>query len=494
LTVVAAPSPSGAGVITGPAFVVGAVVFGLLVILLAVVLPRRRRSGTAGRQVWNVPARPEPMVGRRRLMASIGKALRAGRPVVVTPAGGRAGLGTTTTMIEFAHRNRGAYDVGWWIVGTDPQLVGDQLAQLAEALGVATATDSVQHASAAALEALRGRDRWLVIIDEAGSAGDLAPFLPAGRGHVLVGSADPGWDARAGVVTVPPFTRDESVELLRARRPGLDADEAGRVAAALGDLPLTVDVAGAGLAVTGMGVVTYLQLLAAGPETPWTVALDRLVADDPAALALLTLVAWLGPEPVPIDLLAAHPHRLPSVLSGVARDRGRLIERAAILGKRALARTDGRDVQVHPVPLAHLLHRTAGERPDGTPWAAWAVRLLRAALPARPEAPVARQTWRGFLPHVLAATDPGRELGGVAIEVGWLLHRGGRYLLARGEPGPARALLEDALALYRRRLGLEHPETHSYARALAADLHALGHDDEARHVLATAGLERPPGG
>jgi len=30
----------------------------------------------------------------------------------------------------------------------------------------------------------------------------------------------------------------------------------------------------------------------------WAVAFDRLAEDDPAAMRLLTMVAWLAPEPV----------------------------------------------------------------------------------------------------------------------------------------------------------------------------------------------------
>ena len=42
-----------------------------------------------------------------------------------------------------------------------------------------------------------------------------------------------------------------------------------------------------------------------------SVAFDRLAADEPPALALLTLFAWLSPEPVPQALLAEHPDQLP---------------------------------------------------------------------------------------------------------------------------------------------------------------------------------------
>ena len=41
-------------------------------------------------------------------------------------------------------------------------------------------------------------------------------------------------------------------------------------------------------------------------------AFDRLTDDDAAALDVLTLAAWCGPEPVPLDLLTGHPPRRPT--------------------------------------------------------------------------------------------------------------------------------------------------------------------------------------
>ena len=79
----------------------------------------------------------------------------------------------------------------------------------------------------------------------------------------------------------------------------------------------------------------------------WVLAFDRLADDDPPALALLTLVAWLGPEPVPADLLTGHADHLPAPLA--TSDPAQLI---ATLGRRGLARVDGESLQLHQVPAA----------------------------------------------------------------------------------------------------------------------------------------------
>ena len=100
------------------------------------------------------------------------------------------------------------------------------------------------------------------------------------------------------------------------------------MADAVGDLPLAIDQAGSLLADTGMAVDKYLRLLAERAQdlldhdpggtypqslaASWAVAFDRLAADDPTALALLTVLAWCGPEPVPLSLLTGTPTACPS--------------------------------------------------------------------------------------------------------------------------------------------------------------------------------------
>ena len=438
----------------------------------------RGRRGRRLPRVWHAPERAAmPTVDRRRLRMAIEDAVTLGGQAVVRPADGRAGVGVTTALVDFAHHYREAYDVTWWIAAQDPQLIGDQMARLAEALGVAAPTDTADAATAAALAALRQRGRWLLVFDDAGPPHDLARFLPGGTGHVLVGSTDPGWEGRS--VAVPPFRRAESVELLRAHHGDLTAADADRVATALADVPLDVAAAGATLA-TGLSAEAFLAALAEDATTDrpkreaaaWAVAFDRLATDEPQALALLTLVAWLGPDPVPTALFTG-----PLPAAQATSDPARL---ATVLADRGLARADDDSVQLHRVPAAHLVRRSAHDRPDGAGWAVWAVRLLRAAVPPDSDDAATWPAWRRLMPHVLAATDPGRALDDVAVEVGWLLHHAARFLRARGEQESARALLEDAHELYLRRLGPDDPQTVAVARALADNLRALGRHEQAR--------------
>ena len=423
-----------------------------------------RSTPAAGARAGNIPARQDAPVARTPLLVAVRDALHRGKPVVLQGGHGQSGTGTTSAMIEFAHRYSADYDIAWWVPAEDPELIPDRLAELAEALGLARRTDPAEAATARLFEALRQRDRWLIVFDDAESPRELARFLPAGPGHVVITSPDPGWHELATALTIPSFTRAESVGLLQARRPDLGLDAAALAATALDGLPLALDPASALLAETGMSVETFLRLLgehrapAGGEDGPaataataatWMVALDRLAADDPGALALLTLVAWLGPEPMPLSLLARNPDTLPAPVAGHLGEPGALAERAETLRRRRLARVGPDSLQLHRFPAGLLLARTAGERTDGDGWATSAVRLLRAGLPAAASHNPA--TWPAWRPPAAARTGrhrsgaparSGRRRRGLAAQPGRRLPAGAWATTSGPSPrrGRARAL------------------------------------------------------
>jgi tetratricopeptide (TPR) repeat protein len=449
--------------------------------------------------VWNIPARSTLFTGREVLLDRLHRVVGDGRAAVVQAMHGMGGVGKTTTAIEYAHRQAEAYDIGWWINAEDPKLIPDQLAVLARALGLAEATTGAEEAVGRLLAGLRQRTRWLLVFDNAEQPDAIRRFLPGGPGHVLITSRNPGWDEVAGRLEVDVFARAESVRLLQARVPGVTAPDAGRIAGALGDLPLAVDQAAALLADTGLTAAEYLDLLTgraadlldhAGPggypgsvAASWQVAFDRLAAADPAALQLLALLAWLAPEPVPRTLLTAAPFVLPQPLAAAAGDPLRMAELTALLRRRGVARVNPESLLLHRVPAGLLRERTAHDLAEHDGWAAVAVRLLQAAAPANPWNNITVwPAWRRLLPHVQAACDPGRDLAAVAAQVSALLITAALYLQTRGEPRAALPLMERAYESNRARLGDDHPSTLAAANNLAISLQALGRYERARQL------------
>ena len=253
---------------------------------------RGSRQGLAGGlpEVWNIPARNPGFTGRVDLLESIRDRLLAGETAVVQALHGMGGVGKTQLAAEYAHRFAGTYELAWWVNAEQGGLIGGQVAALGLALGCVPAGAGAEVARAAVLAELRARGWWLLVFDNATSPAEVAPWLPGGRGHVLITSREPGWTELAAPVEVDVLARAESVALLQARVAGLGEPDADRLAAALGDLPLALAQAAGFMAGTGTPAREYLGLLqsrAAGPA-----------ADQPVLPGFaLSAARWPPPPP-----------------------------------------------------------------------------------------------------------------------------------------------------------------------------------------------------
>ncbi|MFG2697344.1 FxSxx-COOH system tetratricopeptide repeat protein [Kitasatospora sp. NPDC048407] len=305
---------------------IGVVVSGDLYILPAEAGRWPGRSGGSetlagsGPVIWSVPSRNPLFTGRDHALADLRAALannKAGSRRSLYALSGLGGVGKTQVALEYAHRYMSHYDLVWWIDAEQSENVVVGLAELAGRLGLRVG-ENVNEAAQSARDALRQglpTPNWLLIFDNADEPGEIRRFFPDGPGHILVTSRNQGWSGQAGVLNVDVFDRTESVDHLTRRVRGLTRADADRVAEAVGDLPLAVEVAAAWLTATATPVDMYVNLLraeatrvlAAG-ETPvdyptpvgltWNVSIARLREQSPAAVRLLELCAFFAPEPI----------------------------------------------------------------------------------------------------------------------------------------------------------------------------------------------------
>ncbi|HEV3498149.1 MAG TPA: FxSxx-COOH system tetratricopeptide repeat protein, partial [Actinomycetes bacterium] len=353
-------------------------------------------------QVCNAPARNPHFTGRDGLLEQLHQRLVSGGGTLVVQAlHGLGGVGKTQLALEYAHRFAADYDLVWWIDAEQPVLIAEQLAALAARLDLPpgpTVADTVERL----LAELRGRDRWLLVFDNAQRPQDIADFRPGGAGHVLITSRNPGWGALGGRLEVDVLTRTETVALLRARIPGLEEELADELAAELGDLPLAAAQAAGFLEQTDLPPGDYLRrfrthratLLARGDvvgysgriDTTWALSLERLRKQDPAAVQLLQLAACLAAEPIPLSLISNRAALLEEPLRSTAADPDALADTVGALVGYSLARRHPDGLQVHRLVQAVIRQQLAPEQQQAT--AQRVIELLGATSPGDPENPV----------------------------------------------------------------------------------------------------------
>src|SRR3954471_11452287 len=359
--------------------------------------PSGDRPGFAGSlpAVWKVPPRNPRFTGRDGMLTELRRRLGGGEGTLVVQAlYGLGGVGKTQLALEYAHRFAADYQLVWWVDAEQPVLIPDQLARLAERLDLPlgpTVADTVDRL----LAELRGRDRWLLIFDNAERPADIAAYQPGGAGHVMITSRSPGWGALGGRLEVDVLTRAETIALLRARIPTLSEE----LAAELGDLPLAAAQAAGYLEQTDLPPADYLRrfrahratLLARGDvigyhgrlDTTWALSLDRLREQNPAALQLLQLAAFLAPEPIPLILSGAHATLLTEPLRTIAADPDTLADTVGALVGYSLARRSTGSFQLHRLVQAAIRQQMPGDRQQAI--ADQVVVLLTAAAPGDPD-------------------------------------------------------------------------------------------------------------
>ena len=413
--------------------------------------------------VWgNVPQRNKNFTGREDLLAALRQQVTSDVTVVLAHAlHGMGGVGKTQLAIEYAYRFMGDYAVVWWIPADQIPLVRSSLAALAPRLGLDDiAPGRVEDAVSAVLDSLRRgspHERWLVIFDNADQPEEIRDLIPTGTGHVIVTSRNHRWQSVADVVEVDVFTRDESLDFLHRRVPGITAAEANRLAEELGDLPLALEQASALQVESGMSVDEYLELLAKESskvlaENPpadypvpvaaaWSLSVARLKEQMPFAWELLRRCAFFGPEPIQRDLLKNGRYVLGPPLQADLGDPIMVSRATRELGRYALARVDNnrRTLQVHRL-IQKLIRDDMDDRQ--AVFVRHEVHLLLAA--ADPDEPDDPDDWPRY-DELLAHVVPSEVLSCEDSDARRLVRNMIRYLFNVGDLRTCDALSREAL-------------------------------------------------
>ncbi|HEY1705843.1 MAG TPA: FxSxx-COOH system tetratricopeptide repeat protein [Trebonia sp.] len=403
--------------------------------------PGKRRRHT---YVWGseIPFRNPHFTGRELELQALRAELQAeGSAVIRQPPSalyGLGGVGKTQIATEYAHRYAEEYEVVWWVRSDQEDSIQASLVALGNQLRLAEISPGDRDRSMRlVIDALQSGDpysRWLLIFDDVTQPNKLRRYIPQG-GHVIVTSRINEWRQVLNTdgIEVREFDRAETVKFLRDRVPQLApassavteavaGQDAERLAAALGDLPLAAEHAVSYLTQTGVQVGDYIAAFERdahallGQEadmfasnrvvsTTWSVTRHSL---SPEARELFQLLAFFAAEPISEEILLpgqlefdpplSEPlHKVLSSRSDLKRAQRELARFSliSVYGQRNVA-------QLHRVVQAVTRARIEKEAPDLAQSLQQAVfSLLAATDPDSPEREQNDSVYRRTIAHLI---------------------------------------------------------------------------------------------
>jgi tetratricopeptide (TPR) repeat protein len=463
-----------------------------------------RFRGTPPQVWWKVPARNPNFTGRQAELEAIGTKLAA-EPVAVVAVLGLGGVGKSQLGAEYAHRMResGEYEVVGWIRSDSRVTAAEDLAGLAPQLGL-PADGPAGEVAAQVVTALGSGSNWLVVFDNAQAPEDVIDLLPGGGGHVLITSRNRGWSGIAQQVDLEVFTRAESVTFLRQRTGRDEPDAAAELADELGDLPLALAQAAAYVDLRGMTISSYLDLYRdpaiarrlrdeglesyeypASVARTWLLHFDELRREQPAAVDLLRLCAFLDPDDIDLGIFTDGAEMAGEALAAALGDRLTRVDLAGALVRASLITISADErLRVH-----RLVQAVTRDQLGDDLARVWSQRALLLVATAFPDDPQDHERWpvcASLAAHVEAVVMHTETRSELAARRGVLLGDLGIYLGASGQYLAARATQVRALTIKEAAYGLNHLQVGGTLSNLGVVQHRLGDLQAARASLERA--------
>jgi len=275
---------------------------------------------------------------------------------------------------------------------------------------------------------------------------------------------------------------------------------AGELADALGCLPLALEQAGAYIEASGISFADYLtrwrahhrELLAHPPATDypatvattWDISFQAVAAQSPTSVALMNLLAFFAPEPIPRAVVLRGIERVTKDEGRTTNDEGRTtnelrstqyaLDNAVMpLRRYSLIQTSPETLAMHR--LVQMIVRDRLSDDERKTFAHAALHAVNDALPAYEHSIFeVWETYARLAAHARAVTEEAERLGIAPEATARLLNQLGLYLKSRAEFTDARACFERALKIDEATFGPNHPEVATDVNNLGLVLQDLG--------------------
>jgi tetratricopeptide (TPR) repeat protein len=461
----------------------------------------------------------ELFTGRDGFVARVHASLTGGADATAITGSvlhGLGGVGKTRLAVEYAWAHLDDYTAVLFAVAETPVLLAQNLAALCGPDGLdlpeQSATDEPVKV-AAVVRWLVDNPGWLVIFDNLDmepAADAVTALLPQLRGgHVLMTGRLAEWGGEVDALELDVLAEADAAAFLlertkqRRRRTATDDADALELARELGGLALALEQAAAYIVHRRASLADYRQEWRSRQSTvrawydprvmkypssvavTWQTTIDQLAAGE---VALLRLLAWFGPEPVPLfvfdtDRAEAVWRAATELIAAGAEPTGGLQDALAGLAGYSMLRwdADSQSISVHRV-VQQILRDHLDDAP---PWITLSLLLLDVARPGNPHDVRTWDRWEPLRPHVAAAVQ---HADGAAVTdpTSLLMNELSQLLRAKELNHEAEPLLRRALAIDEASYGLEHPRVATDLNNLATLLQATDRVGEAEPLMRRA--------
>lgn len=430
---------------------------------------------------WRLRQRPNPyFMGRESLMVALHHAFQQ-HPVVHLH--GPLGSGTTQTALAYAFRARPNFDAIFWADGKDPTLLRFDLARAGARLDAGWHGDDPLQAQLDAFKAwMKIHLRWLLIIDGAASFDMVREFLPEKpSGRILLTGPTPLPDEPVFVLPHPPLGQKAACLFLAHRSQQERDAHVSAVVRLFNGATLPIFLAGAYCHVTGTPLREYherIEATLARHDPPHTgdnlnqavrgaveLALEHAAVEQPAALELMALCAYLDTEDISLAMLCDGGPFLPPRLSACVSDSEALNATLTLLYRLSLVQFERNSIALHPAVQAATRALLGAEH--GFAWLMTALRVVREAFPVESHYRHPIPACSMLVRHVFAVTARSERSNQLREGTGLLLNHVGLYLHACGELDAATSCFQRSIRLAESLYGPRHP-------AIAARVNSLG--------------------
>lgn len=394
-------------------------------------------------RVFEVPfARNRNFTGRDQMLEDLQAKLKPGSATAIVQAiSGMGGVGKTSLALEYCYRFRNDYDVIWWLRAEQASTLATDFANLAQPLDLPNKAAANQPEVIAAVRNwLANNSGWLLVFDNAVDAQAIEAYRPhSENGNILITSRNPVWGSIADRLPLQELARRESVRFLLSRTGRDEAKAADQLSELLGDLPLALTQAAAYVEAKDISIADYIARLGSHSRkllepvaATFAMAFEKLAAESPEGLKVLTLSAFLAPDNIPRSLLSA-----------AVKDDLEFDDAVAALRRYGLIETTEQSISIH-----RLLQKIVRDRLDPETQregGAEALRLVRYRFPPQPEDYREWPICAPLLPHALQAIEHATGLGVAMADVRTLLYSAGVFEFKRGQFERGRNLLTRAI-------------------------------------------------